>query len=131
MASDTVHDLRDRLAGAVWGHLVGDAIGVPYEFLPPEAIGTVWWGQARTHPHPRSQAACAVYCLVVGRLVLGADDREEALGLALIDASTNLPEHARSELHEVRSYSSCGGTGYVLDTLWSAWDAFAAGTSYV
>ncbi len=27
--------LGDRLAGAVWGHLVGDAVGVPYEFGPP------------------------------------------------------------------------------------------------
>lgn len=41
----------DRLAGGVWGHLVGDAVGVPYEFLPPSAIGTVrmrgggHWGQ--------------------------------------------------------------------------------------
>lgn len=26
--------LEDRLAGAVWGHLVGDALGVPYEFGP-------------------------------------------------------------------------------------------------
>jgi len=40
MTSGT-QDLRDRLAGAVWGHLVGDAMGVPYEFLPPETIGVV------------------------------------------------------------------------------------------
>ena len=26
--------LGDRLAGGIWGHLVGDAIGVPYEFGP-------------------------------------------------------------------------------------------------
>jgi ADP-ribosyl-[dinitrogen reductase] hydrolase len=30
----------------------------------------------------------------------------------------------------VRSYAQRGGTGYVLDTLWSAWDAFAGGESY-
>jgi len=33
--------LAGRLAGAVWGHLVGDATGVPYEFGPalaPEAV---------------------------------------------------------------------------------------------
>lgn len=34
-----------RLAGAVWGHLVGDAMGVAYEFLRPDAIGEVRWGR--------------------------------------------------------------------------------------
>lgn len=33
--------LADRLAGGIWGHLVGDAVGVPYEFQPPERIRTV------------------------------------------------------------------------------------------
>ena len=28
----------DRLAGGLWGLLVGDALGVPYEFHPPEAL---------------------------------------------------------------------------------------------
>ena len=27
--------IDDRLAGGVWGHLVGDAMGLPYEFGPP------------------------------------------------------------------------------------------------
>jgi len=30
--------LRDRIEGAVWGLLVGDALGVPYEFTPPRRI---------------------------------------------------------------------------------------------
>lgn len=34
-----------RLAGGVWGHLVGDAMGVPYEFIGPESIGEVRWGK--------------------------------------------------------------------------------------
>src|SRR4051812_10969833 len=29
---------RDRLAGGLFGLLVGDALGVPYEFSPPEKI---------------------------------------------------------------------------------------------
>lgn len=29
---------RERLEGAVWGLLVGDALGVPYEFTPPQRI---------------------------------------------------------------------------------------------
>lgn len=30
--------LKDRIEGGIWGLLVGDALGVPYEFHPPEAI---------------------------------------------------------------------------------------------
>lgn len=29
---------RDRLEGALWGLLIGDALGVPYEFTPPQRI---------------------------------------------------------------------------------------------
>ncbi|OZC02310.1 ADP-ribosylglycohydrolase family protein [Rubricoccus marinus] len=28
----------DRIEGALWGLLIGDALGVPYEFTPPEAM---------------------------------------------------------------------------------------------
>ena len=41
-----------RLAGAVWGHLVGDAIGVPYEFRDPAQIGDVVFGATGTHGQP-------------------------------------------------------------------------------
>jgi ADP-ribosyl-[dinitrogen reductase] hydrolase len=37
--------LNDRLAGGVWGHLVGDAMGVPYEFGPPVPLEQIRWGQ--------------------------------------------------------------------------------------
>src|SRR5260221_10416193 len=46
------NDIRDRLAGAVGRHLVGDAMGMPYEFLPPDAIGKVRWGHRGTHGQP-------------------------------------------------------------------------------
>lgn len=42
----------ERLEGAVWGHLVGDALGVPYEFRPPEEIGEVVFGARGTHAQP-------------------------------------------------------------------------------
>ena len=45
-------DLPLRLAGAVWGHLVGDAVGVPYEFRPPADIGEVRFGASGTHHQP-------------------------------------------------------------------------------
>lgn len=38
-----------RLAGAVWGHLIGDAIGVPYEFTEPERIHEVEFGARGSH----------------------------------------------------------------------------------
>jgi ADP-ribosylglycohydrolase len=36
--------IEDRIAGAVWGHLVGDALGVPYEFSDPGTVFEVRWG---------------------------------------------------------------------------------------
>jgi ADP-ribosylglycohydrolase len=41
--------LADRLAGGVWGHLVGDAMGVPYEFKSALNIGEVVWGHKGVH----------------------------------------------------------------------------------
>ena len=41
-------NLDDRLAGAVWGHLVGDAVGVPYEFKSADAIAAVHFGVSGT-----------------------------------------------------------------------------------
>ena len=45
-------DIADRLAGAVWGHLVGDAVGVPYEFKDASAITGVHFGMSGTHGQP-------------------------------------------------------------------------------
>ena len=46
-------DLPERLEGAVYGHLVGDALGVPYEFLEPEAIPEVTWRGGGGHRQPQ------------------------------------------------------------------------------
>jgi ADP-ribosylglycohydrolase len=45
-------ELRDRLAGAVWGHLVGDAVGVPYEFQKPEPGRTLEFRGGGPHGQP-------------------------------------------------------------------------------
>jgi len=44
--------LVDRLRGAVWGHLVGDAVGVPYEFKDAKAIDEVVFGASGSHHQP-------------------------------------------------------------------------------
>lgn len=41
-------ELPERLSGAVWGHLVGDAVGVPYEFGPPVDPESVRFGASGT-----------------------------------------------------------------------------------
>jgi ADP-ribosyl-[dinitrogen reductase] hydrolase len=43
---------EERFAGAVWGHLVGDALGVPYEFSVPGTVSDVRWGATGTHGQP-------------------------------------------------------------------------------
>jgi ADP-ribosylglycohydrolase/protein-tyrosine phosphatase len=42
----------ERLEGAIWGHLVGDAVGVPYEFRVPDRVGDVAFGARGTHGQP-------------------------------------------------------------------------------
>src|SRR5215472_7526888 len=51
--NDSVRQNRafaDRLRGALWGLLVGDALGVPYEFHEPESIAAS--GAIRMDPGP-------------------------------------------------------------------------------
>jgi ADP-ribosylglycohydrolase len=49
---ETRVELATRLVGGVWGHLVGDAVGVPYEFRRPEDIGEVRFGERGSHGQP-------------------------------------------------------------------------------
>ena len=44
--------LPERLEGAIYGHLCGDALGVPYEFNEPEQIDAVTWRGHGTHDQP-------------------------------------------------------------------------------
>ncbi len=237
-------ELVDRLAGGVWGHLIGDAIGVPYEFMPAAAIQRVEWGhrgthsqppgtwsddgalmlalldsllssgfdvedQARralmwldenayapgpvfdignttrtalerlkdgvpaaeaglageadngngslmrilpvalvdrgrrletmvdhairasalTHRHPRAQLVCAVYC-VVARSLLLSEPREDTCSRALASVRGLLSGPHRGELPTIEGFTTPTGSGYVLDTFWSAWHAFAASGSF-
>lgn len=237
--------VADRLAGGVWGHLVGDAMGVPYEGRPPDRIGTVRFGargthgqppgtwsddgglmlalldsllkagfdttdQARralawlvgpaykpgpvfslggttedalvriangaeaelaggaeesnngngslmrilplalvgfgldaatlvdrsfrsssvTHRHPRSQVTCALYTLVAAELLSGEGDRTVALERALAKFESLVVGDKAVELQLIRTYEGRSGDFYVVDTFWSAWDAFVGGHTY-
>ena len=44
--------LASRLGGAVWGHLVADAVGVPYEFREASQIAEVVFGAKGSHHQP-------------------------------------------------------------------------------
>ncbi len=250
----TAHDnftLASRLAGAVWGHLVGDATGVPYEFTGPHdtasiafgATGTwgkpagtwsddgalmlalldslltvgfypedqgrraVAWRDERaytpdnegrfdiggatrdalrnlssgtpaidagrtddhscgngslmrilpvalvgrdlsanqlidrahqasrvTHGHPRCQVACALYCLAVVALLAGKSPDKALLGAfdtagALYRAEAGYEAHVAA-LAEFNNWSERSGRGFVIDSFWSAWDAFAGAADY-
>lgn len=52
MSTASAPSLESRLRGAVWGHLIGDAVGVPYEFKKPSEIRTVRFGAVGTHHQP-------------------------------------------------------------------------------
>lgn len=71
--------LPDRLAGAVWGHLVGDALGVPYEFRSPDEIGAVRYGERGSHGQQP-----------------GTWSDDGALMLALLDSLLGEPEPGRT-----------------------------------
>ncbi len=80
--------LAERIAGGLVGLLVGDALGVPYEFHPPEAIPPPAQiemdppaGFARSHPSaPRgawSDDGAQALCLLASLLERGRFDAED------------------------------------------------------
>jgi len=90
-----------------------------------------------THGHPRCQVACALYVFIERRLLTGEPDRPGALDASVrrlrelyadgLAGST--PAHA-SAFEELMEWSDRSGRGFVLDSFWSAWDAFALAGSY-
>ena len=83
-----------------------------------------------THGHPRSQVACAQYCLWARRLLEGqsspwssAADTLRSLGAVFPIAEINL-------VLDEDNRQRCGGSGYVLDCLWSARDSVESTGSY-
>ena len=87
-----------------------------------------------THSHPRSLVACAFYCLVARGYLRGEDDpwswadrRIQTIYEASPDRLSS--ERFLNELDTLRRFPTTDrprGTGYVLDTIWSAKRALEA-----
>lgn len=84
-----------------------------------------------THAHPRSQIACAFYCLWARRVLDGIEDAWTSAETALRQI---VDEHAyQPEIDLVldpRNASRVSGSGYVVDTLWSAREAYSSTGNY-
>lgn len=85
-----------------------------------------------THGHPRSQVACAVYCLWA-RSILESVAHPWDVAVARFFASGGLDMFPSAEVAMVIDPGNAGaarGTGYVVDTLWSAKAAVEATADY-
>ena len=89
-----------------------------------------------THGHPNCQVACALYVLIVRGLLERPQEDPEAVLARSVDRllavyATRADDAAvLRRLLAHRSNLRKPGGGWVLDSFWAAWDAFAAGTSY-
>jgi ADP-ribosylglycohydrolase len=74
-------DLSQRLSGAVWGHLVGDALGVPYEFTDPHDAADVTFrghGTWNKPPGTWSDDGSLMLALLDSELERGFDPADQA-----------------------------------------------------
>jgi ADP-ribosylglycohydrolase len=88
-----------------------------------------------THGHPRCQVACALYVLVDRELLADESDPDAALGngverLRAVYAGQSAFASVLEELLAHRSNVRKWGGGWVFDSFWSAWEAFAQSASY-
>ena len=83
-----------------------------------------------THGHPRARLVCALYCLTVERLLAGELDRKAALLSAIGELRACRETEFAADLDLILSFSEPRGSGYVVDTFWSAWTAFETARSY-
>lgn len=86
-----------------------------------------------THGHMRSQVCCALYALWAKQLLNGAEDGFEDALYILDDLYHDNPnKEAIQELDLIMGdeNKTPSGSGYVVDSLWSARDAFVKSNSY-
>lgn len=85
-----------------------------------------------THGHERSQVICAYYCLWARELLEGSEAawaRAAARLMACLPAHPDLASEAEYVLAPARG-SKVQGSGYVLDSLWSARHALDTASDY-
>jgi ADP-ribosylglycohydrolase len=87
-----------------------------------------------THGTVRAQTACALYSILVRRLLAGSDGRAAAIAgarrsLRDVYEAGSAVEHIVA-LDHLEAYAARGGRGRVWDSFWSAWDAFAGAIDY-
>jgi ADP-ribosylglycohydrolase len=129
-------------AGPTGDHSGGN--GSLMRILPLALVGREWspallitrshLASRVTHGHPRCQVACALYCVAVAGLLAGMAPAA-ALEWALVENERVYREERGHEAHlaaleELRTWPDRGGSGFVVDAFWSAWDAFAGATDY-
>ena len=89
---------------------------------------------AVTHGAPECLATCAVYVLVARRLAAGERDRPSALAAAFEDVEADYVRRRDpallAALDLLRGHTERQGRGWVIDSFWSAWDAFAGHETY-
>lgn len=83
-----------------------------------------------THGHPRSQAACAVYCLWARGVLEGSESPWDAAAEKLRRMDELFPKKEIELVLDPGNRSRTKGTGYVLDCLWSARRAVEETSSY-
>lgn len=86
-----------------------------------------------THPHIRSQLCCALYCLVAHYMLVGWAF-EDAISRAIVELRNRMgsDDLAGFEVDYIDDFerNEFTGTGYVVDSLWSAFSAVWRSTSY-
>lgn len=82
-----------------------------------------------THGHPRSEAVCALYCVAVRDLLQGRKSLADVLRTAF-QAVDDYGRPLRSELALITRFDKPSGSGYVVDTFVSAWEALESSRSY-
>jgi ADP-ribosylglycohydrolase len=117
--------LPERLEGAIYGHLCGDALGVPYEYQSPAAIDEVVWRGDGTYALPAgtwSDDGALMLALLDSLLEAGFDTEDQgrrvlawrdegryAVGGEVFDVGTSTTE----ALHALRSGTPAERAGAV------------------
>lgn len=85
-----------------------------------------------THGHARSQLACAMYCLWVRTVMEGMEDAwdEAAQRLRALAAPLSLEHREVALILDPANAEVAKGSGYVVDTLWSARAALAGSVDF-